>query len=292
MLTSHLLRPWWGSCFEGQRSSFGATVSTVGRYRTSAGWGRVFAIASTVTPFLLGTAIGAIASGAVGSAATRVPGASFTAVYVTPWAGAVPARGRRAGTGVVFLLAAVYLTVHTTDDALREDFRRRALLAAAAVFVAAFGTLALARGRVPRLDVSSLAQSWTFGLHLITGAAALITIWGLWFRRYRVARVGVVVQVSCIPLGLGRVSVSLGDPGLSDHRCCGGAAIDDRGVARCSGRWRIGPRSFARLPVSPSGTRRAIGNGLVASDLRAHVRSLRAYAEPSLDQAGLRPSRD
>jgi len=38
-------------------------------------------------------------------------------------------------------LAAVYLTVEAREPALREDFRRRALSAAGAVFVAAFGTL-------------------------------------------------------------------------------------------------------------------------------------------------------
>ena len=36
-------------------------------------WGRVFAIASTMTPLLLGAIIGAIASGAVGDAAARIP---------------------------------------------------------------------------------------------------------------------------------------------------------------------------------------------------------------------------
>ena len=42
-------------------------------------------------------------------------------------------------------LAAVYLALATDDAALREDFRRRALGAAAAMFVAAFGGLAVAQ---------------------------------------------------------------------------------------------------------------------------------------------------
>ena len=42
--------------------------------RAVRGWGRAFAIASTITPVLLGIAVGAVASGAAGDAAARLAG--------------------------------------------------------------------------------------------------------------------------------------------------------------------------------------------------------------------------
>src|SRR5918992_5596699 len=75
--------------------SYGAR-SHVGQRR----WGRVFAIASTITPILLGVMVGAVVSGAVGEAAealsdqatTTAPGGSlgFTAIFVTPWLAPFP----------------------------------------------------------------------------------------------------------------------------------------------------------------------------------------------------------
>src|SRR3989441_6006510 len=47
-------------------------------------WGVVFAIASLITPLLLGTTVGAIASGALGDEG-RGQGAGFYRIYVAPW---------------------------------------------------------------------------------------------------------------------------------------------------------------------------------------------------------------
>src|SRR6266542_5599755 len=47
-------------------------------------WGVVFAIASLITPLLLGTTAGAIASGALGEGG-RGMGSGFYATYVAPW---------------------------------------------------------------------------------------------------------------------------------------------------------------------------------------------------------------
>src|SRR3982750_2385353 len=52
-------------------------------------WPRIFAIASTVTPFLLGTILGAIATGSVGDG--RLSGeSSFVGSYVMPWLAPFP----------------------------------------------------------------------------------------------------------------------------------------------------------------------------------------------------------
>ena len=163
-------------------------------------WGRTFAIASVVTPILLGVCVGAIASGALRAA---VPGGTsdFTDVYVRPWLTVFAL-----GTGVLTLalfafLAAVYLTVEARKDALREDFRRRALWAAAAVFVLAFGLLAVAQRAVPVMREALVESPYAMPFHTATGGAAVAAIGFLWRRRWRLARVAAAAQVSLVLWG-------------------------------------------------------------------------------------------
>ncbi len=160
-------------------------------------WGRIFAVASVVTPVLLGVAIGTLASGNV----PRDGRSGFREVFVAPWFTPFAF-----GVGVLTLalfafLAAVYLTVEAEDHDLREDFRRRALAAAGAVFVAAFGVLLLSRGEAPRVRHGLTATAWALPLHGATGLAAVTAIWALWTRRYAVARLAAAAQVSLILWG-------------------------------------------------------------------------------------------
>jgi cytochrome d ubiquinol oxidase subunit II len=160
-------------------------------------WGRVFAIASTLTPVFLGVCLGALASGAIPRAAKTGFHAAFIAPWLTPFCFAV---GTLALTLFAFL-AAVYLTVEAREIALREDFRRRALAAAAAVFMAAGGTLILARWSAPLVRRGLGESAWALPLHIATGLAAVIAIGALWTRRYRLARVAAATQVSLILWG-------------------------------------------------------------------------------------------
>ena len=195
MLIGIVLR---GSAFT-FRSHYGAGHGEAGDAGagTTERWGRVFAIASAGTPVLLGLCVGALAAGAL-----PVPGrAGFHATFVAPW---LTPFGL--GVGILTLalfafLAAVYLTVEARDDDLREDFRRRALGAAAAVFVAAFGTLGLALLGAPLVGRGLTTAPWAPALHAATGAAAVTAIWALWRRRYRLARVAAAGQVSLILWG-------------------------------------------------------------------------------------------
>jgi len=156
------------------------------------GGGRVFAIASLVTPVLLGMCVGAVASGAIGAAA-GVQGEGFYALYVAPWLTPfVFAVGLFALTCFAFL-AAVYLTVEAPDAELQEDFRQRAILSGVWVLMMAALGLALApHGNLvePRMVA-------------LTGAAALAGFWALWRRRYRLARVAAAAQVTLILWGWG-----------------------------------------------------------------------------------------
>ncbi len=164
-------------------------------------WGRVFAVASTLTPLLLGVVIGAVSTGAVGAAQTRIGAAAFRDVYVAPWWSPFPIAVGVLALALFAMLAAVYLAYETRDEVLREDFRRRALAAAAAVFASAFGALAVAHLEAPMVRAGLEHSAWALPFQVATGVAALTAIGALWRRRYAVARVAAAAQVSLILWG-------------------------------------------------------------------------------------------
>ncbi|HKT06639.1 MAG TPA: cytochrome d ubiquinol oxidase subunit II [Gemmatimonadaceae bacterium] len=168
-------------------------------------WGRVFAIASLLTPVLLGVCIGAIASGRVGAVLEQVyrggAGTSFVSLYVSPWLSPFTVAVGALALCLFAFLAATYLTVEAENAKLREDFRRRALAAAIAVFVTAFLALLLARSHAPRVSAGLIASAWAPLLHVLTGIAAILAIVALWIRRWRVARIAVAAQVTFILWG-------------------------------------------------------------------------------------------
>ena len=160
-------------------------------------WGRLFASASLITPLLLGVGVGSVAGGRV-----RPPtGSGFVADYIMPWLSPFTA-----SVGVLTLvlfafLAAVYLTVEAGEDALREDFRRRALAAGGLAFVVAMTTLALAWREAPLVWAGLVASPRAIPVHLLTGVCAVTALWALWRRRYLVARGFAAAQVVLILWG-------------------------------------------------------------------------------------------
>jgi cytochrome d ubiquinol oxidase subunit II len=172
-------------------------------------WGRTFAIASLLTPVLLGVCIGAVATERVGNdplirCVERQPGCateSFAMLYVHPWLNPFSFSVGLLTLVLFAFLAAVYLTVEAERDAtLQEDFRVRALIAAAVLFVAAFGTLLAAFTQAPRLKML-MTSLWAIPLHVATAIAAITSIVAVWRRRYRVARFAAAAQVSFILWG-------------------------------------------------------------------------------------------
>ena len=173
-----------------------------GRHASPRPGGRVFAIASLLTPMLLGVALGAVASGRIGEVMPREGSPyTFTELFVAPWLSPFTIGVGLMTVALFAFLAATYLTLETGDAALRDDFRARALGAAAAVFVAAFTTLAVARDGAPHIGASLTGAGWAIPLQLATGAAALLAIWALWTRRFRAARYAAGAQVSLILWG-------------------------------------------------------------------------------------------
>jgi len=156
------------------------------------GGGRVFAIASLVTPVLFGMCVGAIAAAHIGQAG-GIPGGGFHALYVAPWLTSFSlAVGLFTLTCFAFL-AAVYLTLETADPELQGDFRLRAI--GAGVWVLMMAGLALAVA--PHRNVVD------HRIAALVGIAALITFWALWKRRYGVARIAAAAEVALILWGWG-----------------------------------------------------------------------------------------
>jgi cytochrome d ubiquinol oxidase subunit II len=149
---------------------------------TSRAWGRVFGVASTLTPLMFGACAGAVAQGSY--------------AWLSPFA---------AGIGILALctsaqLAAVFLALETDEPALQDDFRRRAL--GTTVVLAAVGAidLALARFCAPAVFATLLKPQALFcvGVAMLVGLALLVS---LWTRRLHAARVLVAVETTAILAG-------------------------------------------------------------------------------------------
>jgi cytochrome d ubiquinol oxidase subunit II len=161
-------------------------------------WGLVFAIASVITPVLLGMIVGALTSGAVGAAMSQLGTQSYAETFIWPWLSPFALATGIMALAMFALLAATYLTVDSKTEPLRDDFRRRALGSAVAVFVTAVVGLVLARRFAPAIHAGLLSEQWSLPLQLATAVAALGAIWLLWRRRYGPARVAVAAQTSMI----------------------------------------------------------------------------------------------
>jgi cytochrome d ubiquinol oxidase subunit II len=162
-------------------------------------WGSVFAVASLLTPLLLGVILGAIASGRVVTGAGSVAGGS-AAPFFTSWCHPFPFAVGLYALGMFAFLAAVYLTVEA-DGELRETFRRRALASELVLGVLAAGVLGMAERHAPQILHELTRTPWSWALHTVTAAAALTVLAALWRRRYRLARAAAVLQVSLIVWG-------------------------------------------------------------------------------------------
>lgn len=161
-------------------------------------WGRVFATASVVTPVMLGICVGAVAAGRI-----RVRDEHVLGGFVRPWAAAFPLAVGLLALALFAFLAAVYLTLETDDEALQDDFRRRALGAGIAVGAIALPTLGLARAQAPLIWQGLMTGHWSLPLHVATALAALGALGALCRRRYAAARTLAILQVTCILWGWG-----------------------------------------------------------------------------------------
>jgi cytochrome d ubiquinol oxidase subunit II len=157
-------------------------------------WGRVFAGASLITPILLGVSIGAIASSRV----TAPASGSFVQHFIEPWFTPYAFSVGLLTLTIFAFLAAVFLTLETRERELVEDFRRRALGAGVAVFLASALALFLAGSAAPLVRKGLMSSPHAVPLHLATGVTAALVFAALGFRWFRLARLGAALQVSLI----------------------------------------------------------------------------------------------
>jgi len=159
-------------------------------------WSIVFSIASIITPILLGTALGAIASGTI-----RVENGAVTSGFFRSWLAPFPLAVGLFALALFAFLAAVYLTLEARERKLQEDFRMRAIIAGVAVGLLALMVFILAKTGAPTVRAGISRSWWALGLHILTAIFATSAFVTLWTRRYRLARVCAAAQVTLILLG-------------------------------------------------------------------------------------------
>jgi cytochrome d ubiquinol oxidase subunit II len=176
-------------------SAFSFRSYGLGNDRARRRWGRIFAIASLITPLLLGVIIGAIASGRVPPNAHRL--SDFILPWMTPFC---------FGAGLFALamfayLAAVYAAAEAPDPALAADFRIRAIVASIIVGLLAGAVLLLSMRGAPLIWNGLTHRAWTWPIFWLTTVAALAALWALWTHRFALARICAAAQVALILWG-------------------------------------------------------------------------------------------
>ncbi|MGI9539419.1 MAG: cytochrome d ubiquinol oxidase subunit II [Miltoncostaeaceae bacterium] len=181
-----------GIIARGSAFAFRGQAATVSQQRF---FGAIFATSSIVTPFFLGAAVGAIASG-------RVPPGNAQGDLIGSWANP---------TGVIIgllavangaYLAAVYMTADAQRGGLEDLIERMRLRALGAGAVA--GILAIVALIVIREDSRALFDGLTGdGLPavIISALAGVVALWLVWSRRLSLARVAGAAAVAAVAVG-------------------------------------------------------------------------------------------
>jgi cytochrome d ubiquinol oxidase subunit II len=161
-------------------------------------WGRTFAVASLVTPVMLGACVGAVASGAI-----RVREGRVALDFFSAWLAPFPIVVGVLTLSLFSFLAAVYLTREAGQEELREDFRRRALTAGIVTGGLAFAALGLARSAAPPMWAGLWQRSWSPVFHGLTAVASIGALAALARRSYGLAQALAVAQVTLVLWGWG-----------------------------------------------------------------------------------------
>jgi cytochrome bd ubiquinol oxidase subunit II len=160
-------------------------------------WNRLFSVPSVFTPVLLGCVIGAIATGEPGRAAASAGPLPLFSTWIRPF----PIVVGLFALNIFAYLAAVYLTLETTDPVLRNDFRVRALYAAVVLGAQAWLVYQFARTEAALVFRGLDASPWGRPVRYATVGCAITALLGLWFRFYRVARTAAIGQSALILWG-------------------------------------------------------------------------------------------
>ena len=156
-------------------------------------WSVLFGAASFFTPFIQGLTLGALSTGQIQIVDGRVA-SGFFAGWLTPFAFAC---GLFALVLFAFL-AATYLTADpSTERHVQDDFRLRALWSGAALLPIAFIVFLTSKDGAPRM-YHGLTQWWAPMLVGTTIVFALAAFISLWLRRFALARIAAIAEVTLI----------------------------------------------------------------------------------------------
>ncbi len=164
-------------------------------------WGRIFSIASFVTPMLLGLCLGTVASGRVGFGRNRA-NLTFGERFVEPWLTSPFGWAVALLTLSLFaFLAATYLTVEAEHSSLSRDFRRRALQSQFGFLAAVGVTMWMAQASAPTLHAGLTSGVLAVLMLSATGAAIVVAVFSLATERYRMARFAAAAQATFVLWG-------------------------------------------------------------------------------------------
>jgi cytochrome bd ubiquinol oxidase subunit II len=170
-------------------------------------------VSSVITPFALGTAVGAIATG-------RVPVGNAAGNLVTSWLAPAPVLIGVLAVAFSSYLAAVFLaadSVRYAEPDLAAAFRRRALAAGVVS-----GGLALAGFLVIRGSGLDLTRGAALGLVCVSGVAGLGTLVLCWASRFGLARLTAALAVAAVVVGWAAAQAPRFLPGMTVTQAAAG----------------------------------------------------------------------
>ena len=182
-----------GIVLRGASFAFRKYAATLSQARL---FGAVFAISSVITPFFLGTVVGAIASG-------RVPATGRGDLW-TSWLNPTSVSGGVIAVGSCAFLAGTFLCADARRSGhrhLTEELRRRTLAVGAAT-----GVIVLVALMPLQRDAPTLAeglQTRAAPLIVMSALAGIATLVLLGIRRFAVSRVTAVIAVGAVVVGWG-----------------------------------------------------------------------------------------
>ena len=159
-------------------------------------WGLVFSVSSVLAPLMLGTVVGALASGRVS--------ADGSDPFL--WLSWFPLSVGLLAVTLFAFLAATYSAVEAEAQGLPDlvdDFRTHGIRLGVQVFALAGIAAVLSHGEAPLVFAGLTRRAWSIPLHLATGAAAVTAFAGLLQGRLRLARAAAAIQVTLIVAGWG-----------------------------------------------------------------------------------------
>jgi cytochrome bd ubiquinol oxidase subunit II len=204
-----------GVIARGAAFAFRKAVTEVWQQRL---FGAAFAFSSLVTPFFLGAAAGAVASG-------RVPPGLARGNVITSWLNPTSVLSGVLTVAAGMYLAAVYLTADARragETGLAEEFRLRALIAGVAAGVVALTGIAVTHADAPRLYAGLSGRA--LPLVALSGAAGVASLVLLARRRYLLVRVTAALTVTAVLWGWGAAQYPHLLAGLTVRQAAAGAA--------------------------------------------------------------------